>query len=410
MTESDEFKKWTWWWQPEGAADDFNRSRLNAAELVKRALDLRQNLQRGEHAPVIPRSHPGEHTTPSEAEAFLLSRPWFVFGLEVAEERKRLRRLEMSDWDRYEYSPRAQVVKWWKERGDWRDEFDKHDVIAWKWRHESPSPEPEDLSPVDNMKETPLEVAEEMKFTPSEIEELETIELPESEQPEGFWVIEQSDMPPHFPGQMVDLAGTARKRWEEERRHREAQGIQSPFPVYQGIFHNLPDPRLAQQAPDDQSASSYHEEEEHDADISESEGESDNHSPRKGRHRPDQKAASADGIQDHEHSQTTPRRSARIAAMKRKAEPMSSDSEPNKRVKRNRAAKTTAPVSQPAKQETGPQEVQPGPAREAKTDTRPKHRRGRSNKDTNACVSSATKEVTKTPRPARRQRGPKKNT
>ena len=76
---NDNFRKWTWWWQPEGAADDEDRVYCDARELVARVLRLRRNLKRGEYAPVLPRSRLGQDTTPAQAEAFLISRPWFVF-------------------------------------------------------------------------------------------------------------------------------------------------------------------------------------------------------------------------------------------------------------------------------------------------------------------------------------------
>ena len=94
----------------------------------------------------------------------------------------RYHRLSVKDYNRYPYSAGNQVVKWWKERGDWRDEFNETTVVSsWKWKHESPSPEPEELAPVDNMKDSPLDAAAEMEFTPSEVDELEAIDLPRSE-------------------------------------------------------------------------------------------------------------------------------------------------------------------------------------------------------------------------------------
>lgn len=56
------------------------------------------------------------------------------------------------------YSPSTEVIRRWKERGDWRDKTPR---FGWKWRHESPSPEPEDLAQyntVDNLDLTPSEI------------------------------------------------------------------------------------------------------------------------------------------------------------------------------------------------------------------------------------------------------------
>ncbi|CAM1501636.1 Fc.00g036200.m01.CDS01 [Cosmosporella sp. VM-42] len=47
---------------------------------------------------------------------------------------------------------------------------------SWKWLHESPSLEPENLAPIDNIQTSLLETTD-VDFTPSEIDDLETIEL-----------------------------------------------------------------------------------------------------------------------------------------------------------------------------------------------------------------------------------------
>lgn len=45
---------------------------------------------------------------------------------------------------------------------------------------------------MDNMKDSPLDTMD-MDFTPSEIDDLETIQLPNSEQPKDFWTIRRKD-------------------------------------------------------------------------------------------------------------------------------------------------------------------------------------------------------------------------
>ncbi|KAJ9130070.1 hypothetical protein NKR23_g12365 [Pleurostoma richardsiae] len=207
----DDFHRWTWWWEPEGAADDCGRKYREGRELVARALRLRQNLRRGEHAPVIRRSHLGPDATAAEAEAFLISRPWFIFQIEVAEEKTSGGRSAGTG-----------------------DEFNRsNNVTSWKWRHESPSLEPEDLAPLNNMKDSPLDAAEEMEFTPSEIDELETIDLPRSEQPKGFWVVEKGDFSSiSFPGEMVDQMADAEESLNERNEMLEklkAEGKKPPM-------------------------------------------------------------------------------------------------------------------------------------------------------------------------------------
>jgi hypothetical protein len=61
-----------------------------------------------------------------------------LFQIKVVEERARYDRLSNEQQRLCRYSPHTQVVKWWKERGDWRDKFDKTmSDTFWKWRHES---------------------------------------------------------------------------------------------------------------------------------------------------------------------------------------------------------------------------------------------------------------------------------
>lgn len=231
----DDYSRWTWWWQ---AAGDQECVEQYARELIARVLRLRQNLRRGEHAPVSPQSRLGPGTTAAEAEAFLISRPWFIYRIEVAEENTRHDRLSLDDQFRYPHSAHDVVRERWKERGDWRDEFDEHTrVTAWKWRHESPSPEPEDLAPIDKINNTcsPLDVAAEMELTSSEIDELETIDLPESEQPKGFWVIEEGEWGPFLPGQMADELARVAKRVKENNKWLEkerAEGREPPVDLH----------------------------------------------------------------------------------------------------------------------------------------------------------------------------------
>ncbi|KAI0111249.1 hypothetical protein GGR51DRAFT_569271 [Nemania sp. FL0031] len=195
LPNNDKFHKWTWRSHP----NDVNRSYDEAAELAARGLRSRQHLRRGERAPIMPQSYPGQETTTTKVEEFLISRPWFAFQLEVAEEEARRLRLPIQDQRRYP-KPKAQVIEWWKERGDWGDE------LSWKWSDESPSPEPEDLTPLHDIQDSPLEVAGEMEFTPSEIDELEMIDQSKSEQPKGSWATEEGTTPPYIKQDAEDVA------------------------------------------------------------------------------------------------------------------------------------------------------------------------------------------------------------
>ena len=95
-----------------------------------------------------------------DREFLITSRPWFVWKLEVEEERVRLQR-DPRNSETY-YRARENVTARWKEKGYWKSSWS--DLPGWKWKHESPSPEPPDPNDMD--------------FTPSEIDALEAIPPP----------------------------------------------------------------------------------------------------------------------------------------------------------------------------------------------------------------------------------------
>ncbi|KAL8721869.1 MAG: hypothetical protein Q9225_001547 [Loekoesia sp. 1 TL-2023] len=95
-----------------------------------------------------------------DRELLVTSRPWFMWGLEVAEEEVRLRRVP--EYMEIYHQARANVAARWKVKGCWKDSWG--DLPGWKWRHESASPEPADPNDMD--------------FTPSELDALEEIPPP----------------------------------------------------------------------------------------------------------------------------------------------------------------------------------------------------------------------------------------
>ncbi|KAI2606490.1 uncharacterized protein GGS25DRAFT_533576 [Hypoxylon fragiforme] len=179
-SDSDDCGSWQWWWlwwwrrlcDPiADAPEDLS----SAAEIMRFSLDQQHVAQ--------PRPAPGT-TTPADAQAFLASRPWFVYARSVVEEMVKRRRWRSSPPGSNPSEAEDAVRARWRERGDWDDarwdDDDDDAVHAWKWRWESPSPEPEDLGPVARMRAAPLEVAAEMGFTPSETDEMEEIERSEA--------------------------------------------------------------------------------------------------------------------------------------------------------------------------------------------------------------------------------------
>ena len=185
----DEDIEWMWKWE-----HDITGEHQHGKHLVRRALDLRQNLRRGETCPVQPHSHLQLDATASQAESFIISRPWFTWNLDVSEESSRIFRLPL----KYQHGVSAlkNVGERWKKRGDWRERDLGHlrpsPVYSWKWRHESPSPEPEDLSPLTYIKDSPLDAID-VDFTPSETDAFEAFPPPS---PEFAW---KGNYIPHSP-------------------------------------------------------------------------------------------------------------------------------------------------------------------------------------------------------------------
>ena len=102
-----------------------------------------------------------------------------MYKLEAMVEYERYIRISSEERVNVQYSADKQVAKWWMERGAWRDDYDaerpSRTIASWKWRNESPSPEPEDLLPIMQMKESPMDAASDVEFTPSEVDALEAI-------------------------------------------------------------------------------------------------------------------------------------------------------------------------------------------------------------------------------------------
>jgi hypothetical protein len=174
---SDDTETWRWRWQP---SEDLPSS--DPQHLHNRAVQLRTNLSYEEHVLPPPRSHLQSDATAPEAESFIISRPWFTYFLERLELHERRRRIPVAQLVQPGVLSANPVRKRWEEMGDWKegwavpgypDDF----VVGWKWRHESPSPEPENLTQLNT---------DDMDFTPSEVDALEAIP-PDSPPKPAFW-------------------------------------------------------------------------------------------------------------------------------------------------------------------------------------------------------------------------------
>ncbi|KAI0102487.1 hypothetical protein GGR51DRAFT_527518 [Nemania sp. FL0031] len=404
--DSDDFSKWTWRWQPDGGQNGESPDHY-AHALVLRALRLRQNLFRGEYAPVMPRSHLEQDVTADAAEAFLISRPCFLFQIEVAEEEMRFARLSPLQKKGYPSStPRDQVIKWWKERGDWRHEYyrdtfyekelfnskfyrgqEHGTVTSWKWRHESPSPEPESLTPIieNGDCENPVYlkemVTEMMKLTPEEIDELKHVFWPHEKGPVRTWIYYDENQP-LFPGQLHYSALPGEPEPWKYNLARWPKIKLSPYDPNLPPFAFLDELRAQQQ-------NQTSEEEEEEEEVVDPELDTITPPPPKRRrlrhHQPEDEA-----------NETQLRRSVRVAGMKRFAEPLPQETAPNKRTRARAAAKATAPISAssvppPSRQSRGVK-TKPVPThsqlpQEQRTETPAKRGRGRPRKGTGPSVS-----------------------
>ncbi len=174
---NDDASKWRWRWQNNSSAAEWTITPTaiasNPQHPVTRAVLLRQGLHRDEYSPVPPRSHLQDNSSTSQAESFIISRPWFIYPTELFEELQRFRRIPLERRRHYTEPMAKHVIEQWKFRGNWREDWvdPVEEVFApgWKWRHESPSPEPEDLTPLNAM---------DLEFTPSEVDALEAIPPP----------------------------------------------------------------------------------------------------------------------------------------------------------------------------------------------------------------------------------------
>ncbi|KAK7917944.1 hypothetical protein PG985_009818 [Apiospora marii] len=360
----DRYRDWRWPWERQGA-DEREAVEAGRKELVLRALRQRQHLRRGEHVPGPAQAHLEPDSSIAQAESFLVSRPWFLFRLERFEDTMRHNRLDQATRLRHKGRLGPSVKERWQARGEWRREFgltpgfDIERVTAWKWRHESPSPEPEDLGCITK----PLQPVslrryhDDLRFTPSEYDEIEVLERMLEDRPENSWIVQDSDFDqPPIPGQV----------------HREIEGRGPIFPSAdsgqngepgtlvgmsgggllaqgQGIFGRaLNTESPAQPEPTDEPKKPENEESPEDAGEPEELGEAEELplAPPTNLEREQSKQS------DRASSPPAPRQSARAAAAsrKREAEAPLPEPEPPKRARRTtKATPAAVPTTTAAK-------------------------------------------------------------
>lgn len=361
---NDSIDSWDWWWRQ---SDGFTMT--DGKQLVDRALSLRQRLDRGESTPALPRSRLAQNTTASQADSFIISRPWFLFRLEVMEENQRCLRLPASQSSQFAARIKEHVIQCWRDRGDWRRESDSiKRVISWKWRHESPSPEPEGLPYLEPPDDSKINLLDSIEFTPSEVDALEAIELPSSEWPDKFWAIFPDDWPPFFPGQMT-----------QDPPRRRSPSPMSPRPPVSPPRFTLFRPLTP--SPREHVEGSPAELQESPSGVRQDASRLPLQTPR--RRGPGRPRSGVAQVQKPQHPSAPLRRSARIAAMKRAAEPLPSQAAPSKKPKVGTTRKAAAvEVPQPAAREARRTKARSVPARppakaSEEAETRPRRGRGR---------------------------------
>ena len=161
---------------------------------------IRQHLTKQDKWPHPPPTEAERHADElvDSREKFLSTRPWLAWEIDVEEEHIRLTRINRDGWSIAPENVKAR----WKALGQWKDNWGE--LPGWKWKHESPSPEPPDLDHMD--------------FTPSEIDALDAAPLPtppppQTPTPPGGWppippgvAIFALPPPPPFPEARTDAA------------------------------------------------------------------------------------------------------------------------------------------------------------------------------------------------------------
>lgn len=248
-----------------------------------------------------------------------------------------------------------------------------------------------------------------MEFSPSEVEDLETIDLPRTEQPKWYWNIEELEQKPHFPGQLGDP-----KAWADEKRrlYPDLYPQENSHPPVRENRPSLFGP-LEPTQEEEREGAFVEECERESQDLEENLPEPEEGSPRPprqepGRRRKPKPRLQTGSAQDGDQPPPPLRRSARISAMKRKAESLPSQQTaeaPNKKRKlrapSNEQATAPAPIPEPitraARRGRAAKPVPARPPPPAKTETHTRAKRGRvtARESTKGDIRSSRSAVTK---------------
>lgn len=162
---------WMWQWQSEPLKRDENHPGW-------RAIYLRSNMRSSECVAPPPRTALDANCSQSQGDAFITSRPWFQFHIQIYEESRRMMRLtRRQKYIRQDTRNTYNVIRdRWRNAGLWKESWSVRGPEArpgWRWPHERDSPEPEDL---DNFVD--ISAAD---FSPCELEEIDNAVESDSE-------------------------------------------------------------------------------------------------------------------------------------------------------------------------------------------------------------------------------------
>lgn len=136
---------WDWKWN-----EHIKPNAMSEREILRQLVDARRHFTYGEHRPLGARSILTENSTRGHALSYLSSRPWLIHHLEEQEDCVRLGRLTREDQRKIKSHTAERVHRRWVALGIWDRNWesfhnpkDGNVFPGWRWRSESPEPDPQ---------------------------------------------------------------------------------------------------------------------------------------------------------------------------------------------------------------------------------------------------------------------------
>lgn len=135
---------WNWKWEESGPASAFDCPFPDLPTV--HAVNAREGLMAGQRRLTLTKPPLGENPSKSEGRHFITSRPWFVWGVDVAEENARLERISRGVGIYCSLDPEHRVRSWWTRACLTQLHGVCDPQYAWKWGYEKPPPDSSDIS------------------------------------------------------------------------------------------------------------------------------------------------------------------------------------------------------------------------------------------------------------------------